>query len=112
MKKIFFVLISGLMAVGFLGCEKNEPETETVPTGTIIPVPTDVTVVGDSIVAPRMQRVAVHSSLTHAQPMTGLVLWPDQAADLDPAPVGPGRQDSALRSGSVGRKDRISLAGA
>ena len=83
MKKIFFVLIAVLIALGFLGCEKNEPETETVPTGTIIPVPTDVTVVGDSIVAPHMQRVAVHSSLTHAQPMTGLVLWPDQAADLD-----------------------------
>ena len=83
MEKIFFVLIAVLIAMGFLGCEKNEPETETVPTGTIIPVPTDVTVVGDSIVAPHMQRVAVHSSLTHAQPMTGLVLWPDQAADLD-----------------------------
>ena len=82
MRNSFCILLSAMMLTTcFVGCEKKEPEP--APTATIIPVPTDVTVVGDSIHAPHMQRVAVHSALTHAQPMTGLVLWPDQAADLD-----------------------------
>ncbi|MBR6118050.1 MAG: DUF4832 domain-containing protein [Paludibacteraceae bacterium] len=80
MKKISAYILA--LTIGVLSsCDPKEPEDPQ--TGVIIPVPTKVTVVGDSIHAPHMQRVAVHSSLTHAQPMTGLVLWPDQAADLD-----------------------------
>lgn len=78
MKKSSVYLLALTMAV-LSSCEQKELPMD----GTIIPVPTEVTVMGDSIHAPHMQRVAVHSSLTHAQPMTGLVLWPDQAADLD-----------------------------
>ena len=74
MKKISIVwLVAALVCLP--SCEKKEPvepkEPEVVP--------------GDTVPASQMQRVALHSSLTHAQPMTGLVLWPDQAEDLDEA---------------------------
>lgn len=74
MKKISIVwLVAALVCLP--SCEKKEPvepkEPEAVP--------------GDTVPASQMQRVALHSSLTHAQPMTGLVLWPDQAEDLDEA---------------------------
>lgn len=74
------VYMTALAMVMLSSCKQQEPEMPPQGGDT---VPTTVTVMGDSIHAPHMQRVAVHSSLTHAQPMTGLVLWPDQAAHLD-----------------------------
>ena len=78
MKRLYILLIAA-STMCLAGCEQKgqeEPPTGGGPK-------TAVTVVGDSIIAPHMQRVAVHSEVTHVQPMTGLVLWPDQAAELD-----------------------------
>ena len=36
-----------------------------------------------SITAQEQKRVTLKSEITMPQPMTGLVLWPDQAADLN-----------------------------
>ena len=71
MKKIFLYM-TALAMVLLSSCEPKEPEV----------VPND-TAPGDTVPVSPLQRVAVQSSLTHAQPMAGLVLWPDQAADLD-----------------------------
>lgn len=77
------ILFSLFAAVALLtACQKPGLEDEPV-----IPINPGDTISEDTVViAPEdtsFHKVALHSALTYVQPMTGLVLWPDEAADRD-----------------------------
>ena len=67
------LLMVAAFALACFAC--NKPETPEKPE----PDPKDSTSVEITTDTTGMTPVALHSQLTHVQPMTGLVLWPDQA---------------------------------
>ena len=76
-KRHFFWIIGAVVVITVsLACACCEPKNEPEP-------PSTGSTYGDTLKVDGMTRVPVHAQLTHAQPMTGLVLWRDQARELD-----------------------------
>ncbi len=70
----FLALCLAVTALSWSACDPNEPTHSQQPTGN--------TYFGDTIKA-NLPRIPLQSSLTYAQPMTGLVFFSSRAKDLD-----------------------------
>ena len=91
MKKLLFILLAaGLLVACNNGPVPPDPDpddTTKVPVDTSkVPVDTTTVPVDTTTTPPdtsSLQGLRIVSTLTHVQPMTGLVLWPDQARSKD-----------------------------
>ena len=68
MRKILFFALA-LLALALTACEEPEPHSD----------PPQPDFYGDTLDYPSLTRVDLHTSITHAQPMAGLVLFADNA---------------------------------
>ena len=93
MKRFAFIVVICLFVVFVGACKHTNPATppqqeDTITTPidtTITPIDTTVTPVDTTTADTSFEYIHLRSTINHTLPMTGLVLWVDNAKDLDAA---------------------------